>query len=136
VSYADPSLAVQKATIARLDADPVVFGITGGRVYDGVPPNAVKPYISFGPFQLLPEHGACLDGGEIFMTLDCWAAGPSTVQVKQLGAAVAASLDLAELVLDTPQLLVELTVEQIQYLRDPDGLTAHAAVTLHGWTTV
>jgi hypothetical protein len=131
MAYADPSLQLHKAIKARLDA---FVEMVEGRIYDAVPGNAVKPYISFGPFQLLPEHGDCLDGGEAFVTLDGWCAGPDSVQIKQLGKAVAAALDLAPLSLDSPQRLVEMSIEQIQYLRDPDGITAHAVISVHAWT--
>jgi hypothetical protein len=131
VSYADPSLQLQKAIVAWIKNDPMVRGIP---IYDAVPGNALKPYISFGLFQALPEHGDCLDGGEIFVTLDCWANGPDTVEVKSLGAAVARSLDRAPLVLDAPQRMVEMAIEQIQYMRDPDGITAHAVITVHAYT--
>ena len=134
MSYADPSLELQKAIVAVLKADAAVNAIVGGRIYDGVPSNATKPYVSFGPFQLLPEHGDCLDGGEAILQLDGWATGPSTVQVKQLGTAIARALDEAPLVLDAPQRCVEISIEQTQYLRDPDGITAHAVVTVHAWT--
>lgn len=134
MSYADPSLALQKAIVAALKADAGVNAIVSGRIYDGVPPGAIKPYVSFGAFQLLPEHGDCLDGGEAFVTLDGWAEGPSTVTAKQLGTAVANALDRAELALDAPQRLVEMSVEQTQYMRDPDGITAHAVITVHAWT--
>jgi hypothetical protein len=133
MSYRDPALPVQKATLARLNGG-TTGPMVGGRIYDGVPANATKPYVSFGPFQMLPEHGDCLNGGEAFLTIDAWAAGPSTVQVKQIGAAIAADLDEAELVLDGGQRLVEMTVEQVQYMRDPDGLTAHGIITVHAWT--
>lgn len=134
MSYADPSLALQKAIVAALKADAGVNAIVAGRIYDAVPGGAVKPYVSFGPFQLLPEHGDCLDGGEAFVTLDGWAAGPDTVQVKSLGIAVAKALDRAELALDASQRLVAMSVEQTQYMRDPDGITAHAVITVHAWT--
>ena len=134
MSYADPSLQLQKAIVAWLKADASVNAIIAGRIYDAVPGGAVKPYVSFGAFQLLPEHGDCLDGGEAFITLDGWAAGPDTVQVKQLGTAVAKALDLAELTIDTPARLVEMTIEQTQYMRDPDGITAHAVITVHAIT--
>jgi hypothetical protein len=134
MSYVDPSLQLQKALVAVLKADAGVNAIIAGRIYDAVPGGAVKPYLSFGAFQMLPEHGTCLDGGEAFVTLDGWAAGPDTVQVKQLGAAVAKALDLAPIVLDAPPRLVEMTVEQTQYMRDPDGITAHAVITVHALT--
>jgi hypothetical protein len=134
MSYSDPSLELQKAIVAALKADPDVAAIIAGRIYDAVPGNATKPYLSFGPFQLLPEHGSCLDGGEAIITLDAWAAGPDTVEVKRLGTAVAAALDLAPIVLDAPQRLVEISVEQTQYMRDPDGITAHGVITVHALT--
>jgi len=134
MSYADPSLELQKAIVAVLKADAGVSAIIAGRIYDAVPENAVKPYVSLGPFQLLPEHGDCLDGGEAIVTLDGWAAGPQTVQIKQLGHAIAKALDMAPITLDAPQRLVEMSIEQTQYMRDPDGLTAHAVITVHAWT--
>jgi hypothetical protein len=134
MSYVDPSLELQKAIVAALKADAAVTAIINGRIYDAVPGGATKPYVSFGPFQLLPEHGDCLDGGEAFVTLDAWAAGPDTVQVKQLGTAIARALDLAPIVLDAPQRLVEMSVEQTQYMRDPDGITAHGVITVHAFT--
>lgn len=135
MSYADPSLQLQKAIVARLKADTGVMAIVQGRIYDKVPPSAVKPYVSFGPFQLLPEHGDCLDGGEAFVTLDGWSNGNNgTVEIKTLGTAVAKALDLAELILDAPQRLVEMTIEQTQYLLEPDGITTHAVITVHAFT--
>jgi hypothetical protein len=134
VSYSDPSLELQKAIVAVLKADASVNAIIAGRIYDAVPGGAKKPYVSFGPFQLLPEHGDCLDGGEAIVTLDGWAAGPDTVQVKKLGTAIAKALDMAPIVLEQPQRCVEMSIEQTQYMRDPDGLTAHAVITVHAWT--
>lgn len=131
MAYADPSLPLQKA-IKQLLADQVAM--VNGQIYDAIGPHEVMPYLSFGPFQLLPEHGDCLDGGEAIIQIDGWAAGPDSRQIKQLGAAVASALDRAELTLDAPQAAVELSVEQIQYLREPDGITAHAVITVHALT--
>jgi hypothetical protein len=135
MSYSDPSLALQKGSLSILKAGTTGV-LVGGRIYDGVPPNAVKPYVSFGPFQLLPEHGDCLDGGEAIMTIDAWSVVPgtsSTVEVKAIGAAIARDLDRATLTLDG-QRMIEFSIEQIQYMRDPDGITAHGVVTVHAWT--
>jgi hypothetical protein len=122
---------MQKAIVGLVNNDPTI----GAPIYDVVPSGVAKPYISFGPFQALPEHGSCLDGGEIFITLDCWTGGPDRgVTVKQLGAALATAIDLADITIDAPPRLVEMTVEQIQYMTDPDGLTSHAVITVHAFT--
>jgi hypothetical protein len=136
MSYVDPSLALQKGSLNILKAG-ATGALVGGRIYDGVDPKATKPYISFGPFQLLPEHGDCLYGGEAFMTLDVWSvisgSNGSTVEAKQIGAAIAADLDRATLTIDG-QRLIELSIEQIQYMRDPDGITAHGVIIVHAFT--
>lgn len=134
--YVDPALPLQDAIVAALKADPAVSAIVADRVYDFPPtgPNGpTKPYVTFGPFQMLPEHADCLDGGETFITLDAWAAGPSTAGVKLLGAAIVAALDEAELTLDGNR-LVGLALEQTNYLREPDGLTTHASITMRALT--
>ena len=131
--FVDPSLPLQKALVAKLTADPTITSMAGARVYDAVPMNATRPYVSFGPFQLLPEHGDCLDGGEAFIQLDAWCNGPDTVECKRLGTAIATCLDEAALTLDDNRLVL-LEIEQTQYLRDPDGITAHCVVSLRALT--
>jgi len=131
---ADSSLALQKAIIARLKADAGVSAIIVDRVYDAVPTGAAKPYVSFGPFQVLPEEGDCLEGVAVVIQLDGWAKGPDSVEVKRLGAAIAKSLQWAEMPLDEGQRLVIMSVEALQYMRDPDGITGHAIVTVRGQT--
>src|SRR5262245_36958845 len=95
--YSDPALPLQTAIGAALKADAGVNALIAGRIYDFVPGEATLPYLTFGPVQMIPEHGDCLDGGEAFLTLDGWANGPETVVVKQLGAAIANALDEIEL---------------------------------------
>ena len=133
MSFADPALPLQKAFVAKLSADPVVSGMVGTRIYDAVPMAATKPYISFGTFQMLPEHGDGLDGGEAVIQLDAWANGPDSVEVKRLGAAIAACLDETTLTLDDNR-LVGIEIEQTQYLRDPDGITAHGVISFRALT--
>jgi len=132
--FVDPSLPLQKALIDTMITDPGLFALVEGRVYDAVPTkNLIFPYISIGPFQLLPEHGDCLDGGEAFIQVDAWAIGPKTVQTKHIGAAIAQCLDEATLTLDNNRLVL-LEIDQTQYLRDPDGITVHGVVSLRALT--
>ena len=127
--FVDPSLPLQKVLIDRMITDPGLFVLVEGRVFDAVPTAVAKPYISLGPFQCLPEHGDCLDGGETFIQVDAWALGPRTVAIKQVGAAIAQCLDEAEFTLDGNR-LVSIEIEQIQYLREQDGITVHGVVSL------
>ena len=131
---ADSSLPLQKAVVAALKADAGVAALVNGRVYDSVPNNAVKPYVSMGPFQVLPEDADCSEGVAVIMQVDAWASGPDSVQVKRLGAAIAKVLHQAELALDEGQRLVLMAIETIQYLRDPDNITAHGVITVRSLT--
>jgi hypothetical protein len=132
---ADASLPLQKALIGTLQADPTLSAIVHGRVYDNVPAQVVFPYVSLGPFQVLPELADCSEGVEILVTLDGWSRdGGKSFEAKRIGAAIGNALHQAMLVLDEGQRLVSIALEQINYLRDPDGLTAHAAVTVRALT--
>ena len=127
----DASLPVQKAIRTKLAADVTEVA---GRIYDAVPVSAVKPYLSFGPFDVLPEAADCSQGADITLQIDGWATGPDTVAAKRLGAAVAKALHFAELPLDEGQRLVILSIETVRHLRDPDGITAHTVVTVRAQT--
>jgi hypothetical protein len=111
MTVADSSLPLQKALVARLKADADVNALVAGRVYDSVPTPVTKPYVSLGPFQVLPEQAECSEGVQVFIQLDGWTAGPDTVQSKRLGAAIAKSLQWANMPLDEGQRLVIMTVE-------------------------
>ena len=47
---------------------------------------------------------------------------------------IIAGSPIAPIVIDNPARLVEMTVEQTQYMRDPDGITAHAVIIVHALT--
>ena len=130
---ADASLPLQKAFVAKLKAD---VSMVAGRVYDGIPASATTPYISLGAFQVLPDNGGCLDGAQTIIQVDGWStqANGATVEVKQLGTAIAASLDEAALSLDAPHVLVDLKVTDTLYMREPDGITTHTVVTVTAHT--
>jgi len=130
----DSSVALQTAIRQRLTTDAGVSAIVGNRVYDFVPDETAKPYVTFGPVQVLPEAADCSEGVSVFAQLDAWADGPDSLGVKRLGAAIAKSLQWAELPLDEGQRLVIMSVESTQYMRDPDGITAHAVVTVRAQT--
>jgi len=134
MSFSDASLEVQKAIVDRLQADAGFNTVAGGRIYDAVPYPVTMPYANFSSFDLLPEGGDCIEGGDVFVTLDAWAKGPQSVEIKKVGKAIAAALDKAPLELEAPQRLVQMSLERTQYLRDPDGITAHAVLTFRAMT--
>lgn len=120
----DPTLPMQAAIVARLKAAAPVVAIVGASVYDAVPENAEKPYISLGQPQVIPDKATCLDGAEVSYPVHGWSIGPRSVEIKQLGAAVTGALDEYALAVSGHRVVV-FELEQLQYLDDPDGITKH-----------
>lgn len=126
----DPSLELQKAIVTALKG--YSPSLVGGRVYDDVPPAATFPYISLGDGQVLPDKADCIDGSEVFIQVDVWTQTIGYPEAKRIVKQVLSILD------DNEDLGVEgyhtvvFEIQDVRYLRDPDGKTRHAAMTFHG----
>ena len=130
----DPGLAIQAAIITTLKATAGESSLVSTRVYDYPPasqPGAVAtfPYITIGEAQSITERADCLDGTEHFVDLHAWSRGPGFVEVKRVAGAMRAALHEAEIEVAGYR-LIDLAVQDVRYLRDPDGLTAHAVMQL------
>lgn len=125
----DADLELQGVIVAALKADATVAGLVGSRVYDSVPPGAVFPYISYGPCDTLTDDADCITGLDVFIQLDCWSRSVGYPEVKKISDAVRDALHDKPLSL-TVNALVFLEHRQTRTLRDPDGLTSHAAISL------
>lgn len=132
----DPSEALQRAIYDRLRSDAAVAALVAGRVFDLVPQDnpPAFPYVSFGAFQVLDDSAGCIDGAEVFVTLDVWSRSQGTVEAKRICAAVASALHEADLPLDGEHRLVEITRNSSNVFMDADGLTAHGVITLRALT--
>lgn len=127
----DPSYDLQVALVAALKADGALPDVVGKRVYDRVPPDASFPYLTLGPSQVLPDKAVCIDGVEVSVQIDAWSRTTSFGEVKTIGAAIVAALDDKPLAVEGFNVTV-FELAGAQYLRDPDGLTRHAAITFRG----
>lgn len=130
----DATLQLQVAIVKAIEDDAPLGAIIGDRIFDNVPAGTEKPYISIGPSQFVPETGECLDGGEVFFQLDAWSAGPDSVQVKRIGAALIKLLKNFSAALEDDQRIVDFEIEQSRYLTDRDGITQHAVVIVRART--
>lgn len=134
----DPTLALQAVIVAALKGNSAVQALVGTppatvRVYDAVPENAPRPYISIGQPDVLPDRASCLRGAEVTFPIHGWASGPQSVVIKQLGQAILAALD--EVILaPTGHHVVVWQLEQMRYLDDPDPLIKHVFVSFRGLT--
>lgn len=122
-----PTLEIQSKMVTRMKNFASLTALIGSRVYDNVPQSAVFPYVSFGPKQSLPDDADCITGFEIFLQIDAWSRGVGFPEVERVAEEVRSAFHEYELPL-VDNALVSLTHRQTRLLRDPDGLTNHAAV--------
>ena len=129
MSFGDPSVSLHRAIIAGLKADAGMIAIVGDRVYEDPPATPVKPYVTTGPMDVVPEVADEYEGSTTTFQVDGWAEGPGGNSMRQLGRAIRTALHEVQLTLTENQRLVSLTVEMTRYMKEPDGITRHVVVT-------
>lgn len=123
----DPSLLLQGAIVALLKGDVALTALVAQRVYDAVPSSPTFPYVTIGDGQVLGDDTEdCGDGSEINLQIDAWSRAVGYPEVKQIAAAIRAALKNYPTLSGFQVSVVEFL--QTQFLRDPDGLTRHAAI--------
>lgn len=127
------ALALQKAMGARLAGSSAVTDLVpAGNIVDAHGRPARFPSIILGDGQ---EVAADLTFERrhvtVFVDLHVWDRSPSFTSTKAIAGAIRAALHDAELVLVLDEgRLLDLNHAGTRYLRDPDGQTAHAVVTI------
>lgn len=124
----DPSLEVQAAIVAALKTNGALPAVVSARVYDSVPTAPVFPYISLGDCQVLPDKAECIDGAELFLQIDVWSRAVGFPESKQIAKAIVVKLDDQPLTVAGHDVVI-FEHQSTQYLRDPDGLSRHAALS-------
>lgn len=127
-----PTLELQRAIVERLKADLTVSALVAGRVYDSVPAEPVFPYISIGPTDEASDDVDCIDGFEIAMQIDVWSRAVGYPETRRVVDAVRQALTAAEIAL-VDNALVYFDHRITRTMRDPDGLTSHAAMTFEAF---
>lgn len=125
----DPSLALQGAVVARMKADAPIVALVGTRIYDEVPTSATFPYLVVGDGQVVGDDDDCVDVSEVTFQIHAWTRPPADTgwpKAKSIAAAVRTAMKAPFTLGGFDVLLSEFT--QIQFLKDPDGLTRHAMV--------
>ena len=118
---------LQKAIIQTLSNDADVKDIVDGRVFDSVSSEAEYPYISLGPMTSDTTLADCLELDNISIQIDVWSREVSSEEMRELAHAVRQALTKSDLILEKNGLVL-FNHENTRELRDPDGLTSHAAV--------
>jgi hypothetical protein len=131
---ADPSLALQKAIRARLIASTDVLAlIPAGNILDTNGRPEVVPAILLGEGQTVMRRF----NSTSYATIHIWMSEPGLVQAKEVGSAIVdaltfdAEVERAVLHLDG-FICHDLSVTNLQYLRDQHGPYSHGIVTVAG----
>lgn len=126
---ADPSLALQEAIFARLQAD------VSCPIYDGTPLNADMPYVSIDrevSVNSSPISGRKRQTRLIYLSV--WSDAVGQAEVKRINGEVIAALDERRLPLEVGR-AVSVRVEQADAQRDADGITYQGSITVRVITT-
>ncbi|MFI7857344.1 DUF3168 domain-containing protein [Pseudomonas promysalinigenes] len=125
----DPSLALQEAIFARLQAE------VSCPIYDGAPLNAEMPYVSIDrevSVNSTPISGRKRETRLLYLSV--WSDTVGQAEVKRINAEVIAALDERRLPLEVGR-AVSVRVEQADAQRDADGITYQGSITVRVITT-
>ncbi|MET3715376.1 DUF3168 domain-containing protein [Pseudomonas sp. PvP001] len=126
---ADPSVALQVALVARLEAEVTC------PIYDGAPLDTPMPYLSIDreiSTNISPIAGRKRQMRLIYLTV--WSDAHGQAEVKRINAEVTAALDERRLPLEEGR-AVSVRVERADAQRDADGVTYMGAITVRVITT-
>lgn len=125
----DPSLALQEAIFARLQAE------VSCPIYDGAPLNAEMPYVSIDrevSVNNSPISGRKRDTRLLYLSV--WSDAVGQAEVKLINGEVIAALDERPLLLEVGR-AVSVRVIQSDAQRDADGVTYQGSITVRVITT-
>ncbi|KEY88686.1 DUF3168 domain-containing protein [Pseudomonas capeferrum] len=126
---ADPSLALQEAIFARLQAE------VSCPIYDGANINTPMPYVSIDreiSVNASPISGRKRETRLIYLSV--WSDAVGQAEVKRINGEVIAALDERRLPLEVGR-AVSVRVEQADAQRDADGITYQGSITVRVITT-
>jgi len=130
----DPAFAIQVALVGRIAS---LATEAGERVYDDVPSEEQRtsdtgeawPYISLGNGQMVPVDEECFDRSSTYIDVNVWSRDLGFPQAKRIAGAIRAAVHEQELAI-AGHVLDRMRVENINYSRDPDGMTRRARIEL------
>lgn len=125
----DPSVALQEAMFARLEAE------VSCPIYDGAPMDSDMPYVSFDreiSTNISPIAGKKREQRLIYLSV--WSDAHGQAEVKRILGEVIAALDERRLPLAVGR-AVSVRVEQADAQRDADGVTYQGSMTVRVITT-
>lgn len=124
---------MQKAVVDRLRTDCGVLAALGAPNVFDTPSTDVYPRVTLGADQVIIDRADCYAGEDLNFDIHVWSQAVGYSQAKRICAAIQEALDEAELSLPGFR-LIDLVVESLQFMRDPDGRTSHGVLSVRALT--
>jgi len=116
--------ALQERLYTTLNSDSNLTSTQGAAVYDEVPENASFPYVQIGRETSADYSTVDVTGSEVTINMDVWSQYKGSKEVKNLMDRIHTLLHDSSLSV-TGHNLINMRLEFIDVLRDPDGITRH-----------
>lgn len=124
-------LALQKAVRLRLVGSPSVTALVpAGSILDRNARPAPDPAIILGEGQSVDDSRVARNVQRVYMDLHIWKKEPSTAGVKAIAGAVRGAMRTFQPGTFDGYHFGDCLVSGCRYLRDPDGETSHAVLTV------
>jgi hypothetical protein len=127
-----PEIALQTAVRLRLTGTAQITALVpAANILDRNVYPIVDPSIIIGEGVSRDDDGAIArNRTAIFMDLHIWKEEPSTAGVKLVAGLIRAAIKGERLALENSFHCIDARVSNARFLRDPDGVTSHAVVTI------
>ena len=127
-----PELALQKAIRARLISEgEITSRVPAASILDRNERPAPSPSIIIGEGQSVDEGDSIArDRTRVYLDLHIWKREPSTEGVKAIAGAIRDAIKAGKLAAVDGFHFADCYVQSARFLRDPDGETSHAVVTI------
>ena len=127
-----PELTLQKALRERLASFPDVSSLVPmASILDRNARPAPDPSIIIGEGQAVDEGDSLSrNRTRVYLDLHVWKKEESLEGVKLIAGAIRRAVRSARLSVDAPFHCADCRVSSSRFLRDPDGLTSHAVVSV------
>ena len=128
----EPILALQAAIRARLVATSAVTALCpANNILDMNQRPNVSPVILIGEGQTLPGDDLARRNRETYLDFHIWTIEPGTALSKQIAGAVRDCLeDTVWTGLVSGLAIADMRIAMTRFMRDPDGVHAHAVMTI------
>lgn len=124
----EPSLDLQKAIRGRLVATTAVTALVApASILDRNARPAPFPSIIIGEAQTITGEGLDRRRSDVFADIHVWTTEPGLAQAKAIVGAIRIALADGPWTLDAHH-VADLHIADTRFLRDPDGLHAHAVI--------